>query len=884
VQGREVNVEIITCHVNADFDSFASAVAAKKIYPDAKIVLPGAQNRNVREFLALHDDIIETFDIRFIDKKAVSRLIIVDTKIGRRIGELQEIAYKPGVEVFTFDHHPPTPEDVPITRDFSENVGATTTILTKIIKDKGIPITPFEATLFALGIHEDTGSLTFKTTTYEDAEELAFAMANHASVEVIHRFLNPALTPEQHALFDRLIHAARIIDVYGTPVMLTNAEVPEYVEGGSVVVSKVADIENVDVVFALLEQEDRVFIIGRSRTDNVDVGVILEAMGGGGHAQASSASMKDKDLETVERMLIDAIHEQVEKPPVAREIMSTPVRTVDADVTIKEANKLMMRYGVSGLPVVEGGKLVGLIGRREIDKAAHHGLSHAPVKGFMVRRIEPISPETPLPDVQRLLSDEDMGRVPVVDDGRVIGIISRSDVLKALGGSDYFSKSSAFPAVKPHYTRGEIAQRIKDLLPGDVQALLREIGDLADETGYSIFLVGGIVRDLLLNYRNLDVDIVVEGDAIEFAKIIADAFKARIRPHQKFGTAVAVMEDGFKIDFASARAEFYEKPAALPQVEPTSIRQDLARRDFSINAMAVSLNAHDYGTLLDFFNGQRDLKSAKIRILHNLSFVEDPTRIFRGVRFEQRFGFKLDPETEDLLKKAIEMDLIGHLSETRLRYELMLILAEEQPFRVLKRLNELGALKILDTNITIDASLELLFTRIEKAIIELDHYFAHKVQKPMLYLAALLRNLDDRQLNAWSERMKFKKLDKTRLVELALDVPNAVRTLEQRASIKNSELYRLLHPLSADALAYTYALTADKRIKRRIRYYLSSLRGVKLSIDGRVLREMGFAPSPMYNIVLKDLLAAKLDGKVETPEEEKKFVVNRINQLSKELE
>lgn len=876
-------MEIITCHINADFDSFASAVAAQKIYPDAKIVLPGAQNRNVREFLALHDDVIEIEDLKLIDLKTISRLILVDTKIGRRIGELEKVALRPGVEVFTFDHHPPTPEDVPITRDFSESVGACTTILTKIIRDKGIPITPFEATLFALGIHEDTGSLTFKTTTYDDAEALAFLMANKANIEVIHKFLNPILAADQQTLLDDLLHAVRVIEVAGTPIIITKARVAQYIEGGSVVVSKLADIENVDVVFALLDQEDRIFIIGRSRTDSVDVGTILEQLGGGGHAQAASASVKDLDVDDAEAKLIEEIRAHVKTPPVAHEIMSSPVRVVDSSLTIREANKLIIRYGFSGLPVVEKGELVGLIGRREIDKAAHHGLSHAPVKGFMMRKIEPVRADTPLPEVQRLLSDENLGRVPVVEDSKVIGIISRSDILKALGGHDYFSKSRNYQLIKPQYTRGEIAQKIKDLLPGDVQALLREIGDLADKTGYSIYLVGGIVRDLLLNYKNLDVDIVVEGDAIEFAKVVAEKLRGRVRPHQKFGTAVVVFPNGFKIDFASARAEFYEKPAALPQVEPTSIKQDLARRDFTINAMAVSLNSKTYGKLLDYFNGQRDLRNGKIRILHNLSFVEDPTRIFRGVRFEQRLGFKLESETEELLRKAIDMDLIGHLSDPRVRDEIMLILSESQPYKILKRLDELGAIKIINSGIKIDSELKMLLDYIDEGIMELDHYFASPVQKRLIYLAAMLRGYKKKKLHSWCERMKLKKSDRALLDEMVIEVPRTMAALGQTSTVKNSQIYWLLHPLSPEALIFAYATHHSGKVHNRIHFYLASLRGVKVAVDGRTLRKMGFPPSPMYNIVLKELLTAKLDGKIITPEDQERFVAERAAQLVKEM-
>lgn len=292
--------------------------------------------------------------------------------------------------------------------------------------------------------------------------------------------------------------------------------------------------------------------------------------------------------------------------------------------------------------------------------------------------------------------------------------------------------------------------------------------------------------------------------------------------------------------------------------------------------MAVSLNVKDYGKLLDFFNGQRDLKNGRIRILHNLSFVEDPTRVFRGVRFEQRLGFKLESETEELLRKAIEMELIGHLSEARIRDELMLILAEDTPFRILKRLDELGALKILEPKITVDSALKSVFARIDDAIRELDHHFALRVQKKMVYLAALLRNLNGRDLEQWCARMKIRRADTNRLVEMVIDVPETVKKFEDMDRVKNSLLYRLLHPLSPEALVFAHALTTKLKLRKMIHYYLSSLRGVKLSVDGRTLRKMGFPPSQVYNVVLRELLAVKLDGKVETPEDEIEFVHDRF--------
>ncbi|MDP3012995.1 MAG: CBS domain-containing protein, partial [Candidatus Subteraquimicrobiales bacterium] len=463
-------MQVIISHVNADFDSLAAMVAAQKIYSSAKLVFSGSQNRNVRDFISLHGEVLNFIDSSQLDKKVIKRLIIVDTRIADRLGELEDFVYKPGIEIFTFDHHPPTKEDLKATEDFSEITGATTTILVKIIREKKIEISPFEATLFALGIHEDTGSLTYPTTTTDDAETIAYLMSKKANIYIINHFLSRVLTEEQHNLLNALLKSAHLVNVNGIDILFACAEAEGYIEGASVITYKLGDLENADVVFNFIKTKDRINIIGRSRINEVDAGRVLSRFEGGGHPQAASAVVKTRDVRKLEQVLIDELKSIVRKPIVAREIMSKPVRTIDSKTTIQEASKMMLRYGHTGLPVTDKGNLVGMISRRDLDKAVHHGLSHAPIKGFMSHQVITVSPDTALYEVQKLLVEEGIGRVPVVDNGETIGIVTRTDLLRALHGVDYVSEPLLLPEPSK-YSRKEIIKRLESLLPKNVQEL-----------------------------------------------------------------------------------------------------------------------------------------------------------------------------------------------------------------------------------------------------------------------------------------------------------------------------------------------------------------------------------------------------------------------------
>ncbi|MBC7229557.1 MAG: CBS domain-containing protein [Actinobacteria bacterium] len=861
-------MEVILGHVNVDFDALASMVAAKKLYPEAVMVFAGSVNRNVREFISLHGDVLEFMDPRALDAEAIERLIVVDNRIAERLGEFRDLPGRPGVEVFVYDHHPPSPQDMRGVKDYSEEVGATTTVLLKIIRRKGISVTPFEATLFALGIHEDTGSLTFAGTTYDDAEALAYLMREGANLNVITHFLGPALTPAQHELMKRLLEGLETLRVRGILVALARARMGEYVEGASVVAGKLAELENLDVVFTLSEMAGRVVVVGLSRLSQVDVHEVLSGLGGGGHSKAGSAVLKGVTLRQAEKKLLAVLEEKVRPLVTAGEIMSGPVRTIEEDTPIAEASRRMQRTGHTAFPVVDaGGELVGIISRKDLDKAGHHGLGHAPVKGFMTRELVSVDEDASLLEIQDLMTANAIGRVPVVRGRRVVGIVTRKDVLRALHGKDYL-RGFTVPGRAAGYSRSEIIDLMRRSLPGDVQGLLHTLSRVAEDEGFEAYLVGGVVRDLLLGYPNLDLDVVVEGDGIDFARLLARALKARVRSHRKFGTAVVILPTGRRIDVATARTEFYERPAALPTVEMSSIRQDLYRRDFTINTMAVALSGDRFGELLDYFGGLRDLERRQVRILHNLSFVEDPTRIFRAVRFEQRYGFRLERQTEMLARRAVEMEIVGKLTNARVRDELIDIFSEPfpLPLRAIERLQDLGALRTLHPDLEVSKGMRERYRLLERHAAAALELAGERARAWIPSLAAMLEELPAREAKKWCHQMRFRSEDTRALMQCLVTVPEVIGALHA-VDLRPSEVTRFLDPLSGEALAYLYVL-GGPGTRRYVADYVRKWKDIPLEISGHDLAALGLKPSRRYAEILERVRSEKIDGRVRGREEE----------------
>lgn len=870
-------MEVITTHLNADFDSLAAMIAAKKLYPEAVLVFSGSQERNLRNFFVESVQYLYNFQrLKNIDLAKVTRLIVVDTRQPGRIGKLAECLQNPGIEVHLYDHHPDAPGDMRGALEVVRPVGSTTTIFTQLFQEKELSITPEEATVMAMAIYEDTGSFAFDTTTPEDLEAAAWILAHGANLHTVSQFITQELSTYEVTLLNELIRSATSYTIQGIDIVVARVDLPEYVDEFALVVRRFMVMENLNTLFAIARMGERTYLIARSRIPEVNVGTIARDFGGGGHASAASATVQNMTLIEAEEKLIHLLHRHVQPARIAGEIMSSPVITVRPDITIKEAEDILNRYNITVLPVVNEDKgVIGIISRLVAGKSIHLGLSDLPVSDYMTTDFATLPPSATLADIQELILEHRQRFIPVVEDGVLKGVITRTDLLNLLIND---------PAHLPHRLladkeqpsserRRNMGNLMVEVLSKKFITLLRVIGEVAQASGCRAYAVGGFVRDLLLHVKNLDLDIVVEGDGIAFAKKLAVRFSGTVRTHEKFGTAKVIFPDGFKIDVATARLEYYDYPAALPTVELSSIKLDLYRRDFTINAMAIHLNPDTFGSLVDFFNCQNDLKDRQIRILHNLSFVEDPTRIFRAIRFEQRMDFRIGKHTEKLIKNAVKMDLFDRFFGHRFFGELKIILSEENPLPALMRMGELGLLRFLSEKLTIDPKLESILEETQRALawyklLYLDEPF----RQWLVYLLALLSRTSTAEVLAFCERFEVPERYKIFIVKEKVEVNRVSVIMKRQMPEKQSEIYRLLQNLSPEGLLHLMGLVKKKKGKKAISLYVTDLRETSPELTGNDLKEMGYRVGPLYGRILDRLLTAKLDGLVPTRESETDFV------------
>jgi tRNA nucleotidyltransferase (CCA-adding enzyme) len=907
--------QIILTHTNTDFDALASLLAAARLYPDAVPVLVGTQNRNLRDFLALHKDELPFVRASDLPLRHIDGVILVDTQQMPPLeGKLPRLIRR-DLPVTIIDHHPLEGELPPGSTYTGEPLGATTTLLVERLRARQVGLTALEATLLLLGIYEDTGTLTYVNTHPRDLEAAAWLLGQGASLAVADEFVNRPLTPQQQDLYAQLIAETQVEIVAGYSVLLAQARTSEYVEEMSTLAHKLTDLYDVDASFILVQFENSLQAIVRSRVDAIDVGRLLRPFGGGGHSQAAAALLKDRDLTQFTADLWEALQALVEPAVTAATLMTRQARTIAPDSTIAEAAEMLRRWGHEGLPVVNGERqLLGVLTRRDLDRALRLGLGEAPVRAYMRRGSPTVAPATPLARIQQVMREHNVGQLPVLENGYLVGIVTRTDVFQAELGQQRAQRAS-------------LAGQLEQALPPEIVKLLRDASEVAADMDFSLYIVGGFVRDLLLGTPNLDLDLVVEGDAIALARRLAGERGGRAKSHTRFGTAKWLVPEGLlprlegpspvqrrreslgdvtarrlaasgsplALDFVTARTEFYERPAALPQVEAGSLRQDLYRRDFTINTMAICLDRDRYGELVDFYGGERDLEEKRLRVLHNLSFVEDATRILRAVRLEQRLDFAIEERTLELLQDG--RDMLQRVSGERLRHELYLSLQEAEPERILARLGELGVLPYLHPALVADDWLAERWRAARQHLTEWRKQGlgtraggrGRLVSEPYpllpVYLCLWLYRTTAEEMEGFISRLVITEDYAKHLREL----PHLRATLPRLSAngLLPSQVYHLLEKFSLDVL-YTAWLVAlatsppappligegqgERLARQYIELFVGELRGVRPTIDGETLKRWGVAPGPKYRQALVALLDAKLDGQVTTPAEEEAFV------------
>ena len=874
-------MHIILTHERADFDALASLLGAYLLNDNAVPVLPRRMNRNVRAFLTLYGVELPFTDPRDLNGEPIEAVTLVDTQ---SMVSIKGMVDKPQVNVI--DHHPrreSLPKDWVVT---TVEIGATTTLLIEALQERNGIVAPIQATLLLLGIYEDTGSLTYTRTTARDIRAAAYLLEQGASLKIAGEFLNHPLSPKQQELYEHLRDSARHYHINGHTIVVAAGDATDQEEELSSIAHKLRDILDPDALFLLFETRGGVQLIARSTSENIDVSDVAETFGGGGHERAAAGLIRARDIKNIDAELVRILPEHVKPAVTVAQIMSRGPQVLSMDTPVEEAAQKMRRYGYEGYPVVKDGKVVGLLTRRAVDRAISHKLNLN--AGNLMKAGEfSVEPGDSVEVLQDLMTDSGWGQIPVVDSesGRIVGIVTRTDLLKTL------TSHASIPG------RHKLSGRLEAALPFRRLALIKAIAQAAYKQQAALYVVGGFVRDLLLERPSIDFDLVVEGDAISLAHFLAGRYGGRVTTHSQFGTAKWMLPQksnrhavddatelefpipGLKfVDLVSARTEFYTYPTALPTVERGSIKLDLHRRDFTINTLAIRLDGRHYGELHDYWGGLNDLRHGLVCVLHSLSFVDDPTRMLRAVRFEQRFDFRIEERTLELLQAALP--LLEKVSGDRIRHELDHILAEPKAANILARLDNLDLLDaihpVLKWDVWLRARLEALSAEAPGPDWGLkDRPDKKEYKKDLGYCLWLLR-LAAPDVKQVSKRLKLpSNLTKSILAasELWRDLSNLID--ETPSGVVNR--LQDLPPLSIFAV---YQATSDAHLRNLLQTYVTKWKEITPSIDGHDLRELGLPPGPVYRQILGRMREAWLDGEITNQEEEQAFLEQLLDEAA----
>jgi tRNA nucleotidyltransferase (CCA-adding enzyme) len=864
-------VEIILTHQNADFDAIASMLGAYKLNPEAVPILPSRQHASVREFLALYRNglpFIAWHDFKAHEK--ITHITLTDT-----YNRLEIAGVATDTPTVIIEHHTLERRLKPYETFISEAVGAATTLLVERIREQKIKLNTLEATLMALGIYADTGMFTYGGTTNRDMYAASWLLQQGADLDTVRRFLSSPLNPEQQALFELLIETADNRQLMGYGITVCSAISETQIGSLTSVTTALREILDSTAIFLLVAMPNHIQLVCRSTHDAINVGELAQHFGGGGHPRAAAAAIYKGEITMIVSQIWDYLKEHIRPAVRIADLMSYGVLTVEADEKIIDLIPRLRRIGHEGYPVLEKGEVIGLLTLRDADKTLEHGLKEAKVREVMLGGNYTLSLDDPVSRLEEIMVDTDWGQIPVIDhQQQLLGIVTRTDLIKHWG--------QTHPTITPDPPRIDV-NSARFILGKHNIALIELIAEFAQQQNIALYMVGGVVRDLLLERPNFDIDFVVEGSAIEFAQTLCNSFGGRIHPYHPFRTAkwrldeevaqklgLPLAEIPDHLDFATTRSELYEHPTALPTVYNSGIKLDLRRRDFTINTLAVQLSPqHSMWRILDFYSGMADLETRLIRVLHSLSFVDDPTRILRAVRFSERLRFTIDPRTTELIQLALPM--LRRITGERLQNELTLLLKEENAVRGLLKLEALGALPSIHPDFHVRPEIQAPF---EQAKVDYPAWIEDEV---LLKWYLVLAQIPYEKVVKVARRLLF-GMNKAKGMQATAKLVQDSEILT-RQTARPSEIDAHLSGLSTESLVTAWLWFDDAQIRQRIENYYQVWQHIRPTINGNTLSKMGLEPGPEYRKILENLRIAWLDGKVSNEADEQVLLKQLIHEV-----
>jgi len=851
---------LITSHLNLDFDGYASAHLMTLLYPESVLVFPGAKEAKLRAFeqkgiLELPDD---TSPGELPQEMTPTGIIVTDTSDRKRLGMLADLLDRvPREQVILVDHH--AQGTIEAGTRISGETGATTTLVVELLREKGIDIPGMYATLGLMGIYEDTDFLSFPETTARDAEAVAYLLRQGADLNDVTSALKHQLSPRQVDLFNRMIPLLERFEVNGREMAVVQYVAERFEPDVSSVMHRVMEIEQIKLFFCVIQMQNKTFLMARNLYPDINLKTLFKGLvKGGGHRNIFTGTFREKTVFEVRQVLDEAL-ERIPSAYRARDLAQPPVRVLKGTETIREVFQLMNRLRINSLPVggPDGG-LTGAVTRQDVDYAMVHDMGEEMVTAILRTDIVTVDGDTGLEELRDLFLNSN-SKLAFVRNGPAEPprIITRTAAFKqAILVSETRLKPISY------------AERLRRFLPKGQLRILLQAGSVADEMGTDLFIVGGFVRDLLLRRRNEDLDLVVGSDGIAFAKRLAQVLDARCVPHEAFQTAVLILPDGSRLDVATSRFEYYRKPGALPEITAAHVFHDLYRRDFTINAMAIRLNRAGFGELIDYFGGRRDLKEGVIRVLHSLSFVDDPTRMLRAIRFKHRFRFRIGRTTLSLMKSAAEMGLHERVSGYRFQKEIRLLFSEANASVVLEDLEQFGGLRFFHPDLVLEPYVRDLATAVDSVVAWHRLLFQNGVSYWLLYLFSVLIHASPDVKKQVCAKLALKK----RISRQVLQFRSALRHMEvvfdryRGQAVPEPVVDDLFRTLEPEIQLFALAYFDEETVKRAISHYVTDIRDFPVYVNGNDVLAAGVTDGRRIREILERVRQQAIARDLDTRE------------------
>lgn len=868
---KEGNLQVVFLSDGADLDALSTGYGITLLYPEAKILIPSAVSTTVKLAYKRFENLLKNRTVSYKDLKEIDTLFLSDTNNYKNAVKKLKEFITDKTKIIIYDHHP-VREKLPknIIRKI-KNTGAAATIVVNEIKKKKVELSPDDSTVLALGIYEDTGSFTYNSTTEKDLQAAAYLLKKGADLDTIKNIIEERIDQEQIYIIHQLVENIQYFILKDKKIIFTFAYYDRYIPDISAFLHMIKPLQEADAFFVLINEKGKTSIIARSKRKDIDVGKIMSYLGGGGHYTAASATVKGLTVQEIKNYIEGVLLSEAYKNKKIADFMSKDIITVPKNTQIIQIKELIDKAPVLFV-INEKGKFTGIVLSRVLKESLRHGIENVNIENFVIDSIITFEPETTLSEAEKMITLSSQEYFPVLKNGIPVGVINRTYIIKILHGQVFDSEKDIFISrerIKPKFMNYE--KKLQKYLPEHIFHHLKEIGKISKKLGFSTYLVGGIVRDIVLGKKNLDIDLIVEGDAIKLAKEYAKEKGYPFHTFDEFMTAQITLDTGEKIDLATARKETYTHPGAYPKVEKATIKEDLYRRDFTINTLAIELTEGKFGILIDFFNGLKDIKDKMIRILHQLSFIEDPIRILRALRFAGRLGFRLGKPTEKLLKLAVDENMLDVAPTGRINLELNYSLNEEKVIDILMLMNRYRVLHSLIPEFYMDEKREEILNRLRDTIMSFEMFFDIKIDRVSNYLLALTYHLPFDISYKLLEKYHFSK--SVKFFEEYYEVKDILREIPE----KDSDLYKKIKFIRKDILVYICA-SSEIELSERIIKILKKEEEKQLLISGKDLKELGIPPSPLYKKIIDDVFKKYLDDEIRSKKEAFEYVKQRYIQ------